>query len=758
VNGFAAAALASASLALFGASGMVGPIEGATVYAVRINGIQVSDGSVVVRDANGDLLVRGDDLHSWRITPHDAGTKIEGLQYFRLTALPGLRYAISAADVTLDLTVPPALFDRTVIDLTATSPPHPPPAHGALLKYEAFLERTPASAFNFSGFADVGGFRGDEAFGSTFIAGAPSGRQRFVRLETQWRRDFGNAVLHIGDSTRVGSTMFPPERFAGVEWATDFTLNPYLVTYPVPTIEGIATTPTVLDVLINGEQTASVTVPAGPYDISGLSLPSGEGAVQFATRDLSGRILAAVAPFYSGIGLLKHGLTTNSIAVGVDRQRFGESSFSYGSNVAAYTRRIGISDRSTVEADAGYASGALSGAIADDVLLDNYGVLTSGIGVSSNERSGGVELVMGFAHADRSFGIAAREQLATAGFAAPGSPPSKSLVRSGLIALSFDAGRIGALQMVYTLQTNAAGARTAMVVGALNGKLRAATVRLAYIRTVAPVTENGASLSVAVPLGPGGTLNIGGVAQRFGGGATMETVQDLPAGGPGMGYAISAGKVGGVENDEARIAAANDALTFSVDASRTGKNVTVSAGASGVIGVIDGRPFSSRQIGSQSFGIVDLGGFGNVRVFVNNSYAGRTGSNGRLTVTLLPYQANDVRFEPTDLPISATIGDVHRIVSTRAGGGAAIEFDVRAASAASATIVDAAGTPLLAGSVVTSDVATFVVGTGGEVYLTDLRRGKQIFHSEAAGKICSFVVDIEQAPAAGTNLGTFACR
>lgn len=758
MNALAATAVLSASLALLGAGGAAAPTGMVAVYAIRINGVQVSDGTVVVRDANGALLVRADDLHRWRITPHDTATEIDGLRYFALTALPGLRYTISEADMRLDLIIPPALFDRTAIDLSSTNQPRPLPARGAVLKYDAILESAPCPAVNFSGFADLGGFQGDEAFGSTFIASSQSGRQRFVRLETQWRRDFDSKVLHVGDSTLGGSTMFPSERFAGVAWATDFTLNPYLVTYPVPTIYGIATTPTVLDVLINGEQSASVAIPAGPYDITGLSLPSGEGAVQFATRDMSGRILSSAAPFYSGIGLLKRGLTSASMAVGVDRLRFGEASSSYGSALAAFTRRVGISDRSTVELDAGYASGAVSGAVADDVLVDNYGVLTTGVGVSSNHRSGGVDLVTGFAHADRSFGFALREQLATAGFAAPGSPPDRSLVRSSLIAVSYDARRFGALQTIYSLQTNAAGIRTVTVIAALNGKIRAATVRLAYIRTVAPMIENGASLSVAFPLGPGGTLNIGGVAQRFGGGVTMQTVQDLPAGGPGIGYAIGAGKIGGVENDEVRIAAANDSMTISAGAARTGKNVTASAGATGVIGVIDGRPFSSRQIGSQSFGIVDLGGFGNVRVFVNNSYAGRTDSNGRLTVTLLPYQANDVRFEPTDLPITATIGDVHRIVSTRARGGAVIKFDVRAASAASATLVDAAGTPLSAGSVVTSDVSSFVVGFGGEVYLTGLKRGQQVFHSESAGKICSFVVNIGQAPAAGTNLGTFACR
>jgi outer membrane usher protein len=759
VKGFAAAAIVCASIALLGATAATNPAASESIYAVRINGLLVSNGTIVAVDANGDILVQFDDLRRWRITPHAPGSEINGVRYVKLSALPGVRQRISTADMTLDLDVPPAIFDRTSIDLAAANPPKPLPASGALLKYDAFLTSAPNAGFQFAGFADIGGFRGNESFGSTFVAGATTGGQRVVRLDTQWHRDFDDSVMRVGDATLTGSTLFPATRFAGIQWATDFALQPYLVTYPVPTFEGIATAPTVLDVLINGEQAASVAIPAGPYDISGLTLPSGAGTVQLTARDLAGRIFASASPFYAGTALLKRGLSSSSTAFGVERQAFGESSFDYGSALGSFTRRIGISDRSTLEADAGFAAGSLSAGIANDVLVDDFGVLTTGFGVSSGRSSGGFDAVLGLAHADRSFGYSVREQIATAGFAAPGSEPhGRSPVRSEQVALGFDAGRFGALQAAYALQTDATGTKTATVIAALNSRLRLATIRLAYVRTVAPTPENGASLSLSVPIGPGRTLNISGVAQRFGGGATVQTAQDLPAGGPGVGYAISSGRMSGVENDAARVVGATDAMNFSADVERTGNAVSTSAGASGVAGVLDGRPFSSRQIGAQAFGIVELGGFANVRIFVNNAYAGRSGSDGRLTVTLLPYQANDVRFEPTDLPIDATIGDVHKVVSTRAGGGAVIEFDVRGPDAASATVVDGIGVPLSTGSIVTSASESFVVGFGGEVYLTDLKRGPNVFHGEIAGRTCSFVVNVGQTLAAGTNLGTFSCR
>ena len=63
----------------------------------------------------------------------------------------------------------------------------------------------------------------------------------------------------------------------------------------------------------------------------------------------------------------------------------------------------------------------------------------------------------------------------------------------------------------------------------------------------------------------------------------------------------------------------------------------------------------SRRIG-RAFGLVDLPGFPDVRVYLDNREAGRTDADGRLLLPgLRPYESNRVRLEVDDLPLDAEI-------------------------------------------------------------------------------------------------------
>ena len=79
------------------------------------------------------------------------------------------------------------------------------------------------------------------------------------------------------------------------------------------------------------------------------------------------------------------------------------------------------------------------------------------------------------------------------------------------------------------------------------------------------------------------------------------------------------------------------------------------AGVNGSVALIDGEVAVSRRI-DRAFGLVNLPGFPDVRVYLDNREAGRTDADGRLLLPgLRPYESNRVRLEVDDLPLDAEI-------------------------------------------------------------------------------------------------------
>jgi outer membrane usher protein len=102
----------------------------------------------------------------------------------------------------------------------------------------------------------------------------------------------------------------------------------------------------------------------------------------------------------------------------------------------------------------------------------------------------------------------------------------------------------------------------------------------------------------------------------------------------------------------------------------------------------------SRRI-DRAFGLVDLPGFPDVRVYLDNREAGRTDADGRLLLPgLRPYEGNRVRLEVDDLPLDAeiTTAEVEAVPFDRSG--MTIEFPLARLQQATAVLLARDGSPL----------------------------------------------------------------
>jgi len=157
-----------------------------------------------------------------------------------------------------------------------------------------------------------------------------------------------------------------------------------------------------------------------------------------------------------------------------------------------------------------------------------------------------------------------------------------------------------------------------------------------------------------------------------------------------------------------------------VDASYQQGDKALRASLDGAVAYADGQAGLTRQLG-RAFGVVDVPGYPDVTVFVENREVGRTDARGRLFLPQLnPYQENRVRIRPEDLPLTAQIDVEEKIAVPFDRSGVGVTFDVHQSRTALATLVDRDGRPLPAGLELSGDEGSVLaqVADKGFAYIT----------------------------------------
>ncbi len=132
----------------------------------------------------------------------------------------------------------------------------------------------------------------------------------FVRLDTNWTIDdpANMRVLRLGDSISRGGVGGGPLRFAGIQAARNFSVQPGFVTIPLPSLSASAALPSVVDVYVDGALRQSRDVQPGPFEIADVPVVTG-GGVQLIVRDLLGREVLYRQSYYSAPTLLRRACT-----------------------------------------------------------------------------------------------------------------------------------------------------------------------------------------------------------------------------------------------------------------------------------------------------------------------------------------------------------------------------------------------------------------------------------------------------------------
>jgi outer membrane usher protein len=734
------------------------------VVELRVNDQADSTTLVVRRDHDGTLLIRAEDLASLRLRPPERGAvQVNGERYYRLGADMGAHVVFDDGTQSGQVTLPPSAFLPTQRESTPPAPARPlrgPP--GAFVNYDLSLEQGSQYSAG-GGFMEWGIFGAPGVLTGTLVARYEPEQRSVARLDTTWTRDFPDrlATLRVGDAISTPGAWGRAVRFGGVQFGTNFSTQPSLVTTPLLAARGEATVPSTVDVFVNNRRVAREQVPPGPFAIDRLPALSGAGQLQVVVTDALGRQQVISQPYYSGTALLRPGLDEYSVELGSLREDYGLRSFGYGAAVGSATWRHGFSDALTgggrVEAQ---ADGMV--ALGTDLAWQagRLGIVTAQAAASTSADGATGHLAgLGLEYGGRRFNAHAHAQATSEGFRQVGLSELESRPRLRFFGgFGWDLQHYGSVQLAYGLQSY----HDADPIETFGLSYMLTLGRLGYLGLFGSVTDAAGAdssllLTWTLPLGDRRTFSStlehagDGAARGLAAHATLQ--RGLPS-DAGFGYRLSASTT---DEHDASLAWQGRAGTVSAEYAHRNGGSGVRVGATGAVALTGAGVLTARRL-DQSFAVVQVADYPGLTVYLDNQPVGRTDAKGRVLVApLRAYERNQVSVNPVEVPLDGAIDVAAIDVIPGFRSGTLVQFPVTRADAASLRLVQEDGSPVPAGAQADLGGASFPVALDGLLYLEGLREPTRLQVRWQAGE-CS--VPVRRPPGSDPvpDLGTLRCR
>ena len=686
-----------------------------------------------------------------------------------LAELPGVQVQYDAAQQRVTLTAPLALLNlpETTLNVPGISPHKVSSAPGLLLNYDLYGTAGQHAATSLSAYNEL------RAFGRWGVASSTSLSQwqrsdgarqsRTVRLDTGWSQSWPDRLLtlRVGD-TLTGSTGWSrATRIGGIQIGSNFALQPYLVTTPVPALLGSATLPSQIDLYVNGMRQYNGQVPAGPFQLNTQPSISGAGNAQVVLTDAFGRSTTLNFSLYGTQALLKPGLTSWSAELGWVRRNYGLSSNDYARQpMLSGTWRRGLSDAFTAEAHAEATKGLASVGAGGAGLLGQAGVLTGALAHSSGAGRNGSQLNLGYHWNDRRFNVALNGSRSSGQYRDVATLYGSAVARaSGSATVGFNADQAGSFSLSYLYQ-NYPGQTASRYVSAgwYKSLGRSTSLSVTANRDLTDRRLYSVFLNLSWALDARTSASTG--LQRDNGSThvTASATRSTPNEG-GWGWSAAARAGGGRNGGRGELDYLGPWGRYAAGINAQPGSNYAYGNANGALVFMDGRPFAARQI-YDAFALVSTAGVPDVPVRLENRPIGRTDGHGHLLVTPLgAYQNNKLGIDPMGLPAALRIERVDAIAAPSDRAGTLVEFAIEPVRAALVTLHDGAGQPLALGSgvQVNGRAGTAIVGYDGEVYLDTLAEHNRLRVQTPKGACTARFDHSPQADGAIPRIGPLAC-
>ena len=754
----AALAAAVAPCALAQSPAPAGARDRLLPLEVTINNTLVGSWALLERD--GVLYAPAAAFDEWRINRGGGGAArltrrirrprgadavpvtYRGEAWYALTEVPGFQAKFNFVNQSVDLVFSSAAFAATRLTTEEATRAKLDPVEPALfVNYDLSLNysRSPGSRgeqdlgfLSELGYATGLGVFTSSYVGRNMVERDPLRPRSVRRLETTFTRDYpdSNMTLRVGDSATRPGLLGRGTYFGGVQLSRNFGLTPGFVTQPIPLISGTSSAPSTVELYINDALRQTSNVPAGPFVIDNQALVSGSGQARLVVRDVLGRETVIVQPFFSHASLLSEGLSDWSVEAGAPRRNLGSENANYGRGFAAGLWRHGYSRSLTIESTGEVGRHTQTGGLGLLFELPAQTLGMAGVAASHDDARGvGSHWVLGVEHLSLRHGFSVNMQGASRNFRQLGlgdvaSPTKRELSASysynsttlgyfgvGLARIeTYDKGTLSTLSGNYSISLPGGGAVT-------------------FSATRVMGISSGTSFGVNLTMPLTKEVNLSSAATRRAGGTDAYVRVSKALGAEsGVGWRLLAGARESKAYGEGGLYYQGNSMLVSAEASQSATQQALRLGAQGGLVFVDGSLYTSRKL-DNSFAVVEVPGYPNVGIGVHGAVLTRTDAAGKALVPrLIPYQANSIRLDPTELPINAEIDSIEQVVVPRLRSAVKLTFPVRSGRGALIKIVFDDGQPAPAGAQIelVGDKQEFFVARRGEAFVTGLQEANRL--------------------------------
>ena len=727
---------------------------------LEVNVNNAPGGSWTLLERDGVLYAPAEAFEEWRLArrPDSPPIQHRGQTWYSLGSLPGFQSRINLANLSVDLVFSPTAFAQTrVAEHEPEKQKHAVAAEPALfLNYDtnfSYTKPRDARADRDLGLLGEIGFSNRlGVFTTSFVArhldGAnPSAPRSFNRLESTFTRDWPQQglTLRAGDATTRAGVLGRPIYFGGLQLGRNFGLTPGFITQPIPVISGSSSAPSTVELYVNDALRQTSRVPTGPFVIDNFPLLTGAGQARLVVRDVLGRETVIVQPFFTHSNLLEQGLSDWSVEAGWTRHDLGSENDGYGQPFLSGIWRRGITKGFTVEAQGqlGKDTRTLGGGVMYTLPWQMLGI--GALSVSNDRtRGNGAQWLAGLEHNSLRHGFSLHLRGATRRYAELGLEPGFLPNRRELSAsYSYSDDKFGSLGIGYARIDSYD--RGPIVTYTANysrriGERAAITFSLTHVDGTGGGTSVGVNLQVPLENHVNVSAALTHRSQQTD--AYVSASKGIAA-DTGLGWRVLGGARDATPYTEGGLYWQGGKVLLTGDASVSKQQQALRLGAQGGLVFMDGELFAARRLDS-SFALVEVPGYADVGIGVHGRLLTRTDSKGRALVPrLLPYQANSIRLDPTELPISAELDTIEQIVVPPARSGVKVVFPVRSGRGALIKIVFDDGEPAPAGAEIEllGDKQEFFVARRGEAFVTGLQPKNEL-RLKWRGASCGFTVEL----------------
>lgn len=713
---------------------------------VQINSATV--GSWVLLERNGELMASESMLENWRVRPPPIGEAFEHLQdrWYPLSALAGFSAQFDKVEQALHLEFSAEAFQLSSLEPSEMKLQAQSPALWAgFVNYDLSLSQQDSSASpalrNAAGLWELGLSSPWGLLTSSHVLrqlNSTDGleQREHVRLETTFNRDFPQyqLSLRLGDSNTSGEAGSRAVFFGGVQIGRNFNLRPGFVTQPVPILSGAATSPSTVELYVDGALRQVSRVPSGPFTLQDPSLLGVDGQVSLVVRDALGRETVMSQTLYRKAQLLAPGLSDWTVEGGTLRYQLGTATSYYGETFVSGHWRQGWLPGLTVLGQA-QGSRELQNARAGAIVGLPAGWLLEVVGAySENTQAGsGLEKSLGLQYQHAGLYLHAQTVHSQDSYRALGlmtSPNYRSqdtislgLPISNASNLAFSLARVRD-QNTYTIETRSLVYSHQVGPGRLNLSLtQVQGARQGYSHM----------LLWTMPLGPWAPrTNVQAfVSQRdeqtmFYAGMSKEPSPQAP-----WGWRLLNSQTAGATAQELGLYHLGQRTQLQADLKLSDNAQFGRLSLQGAWVVVDGDVYATPQSNS-SMALVEVPGLADVGVGLHGRVQAYTDARGRALITQLqPYNNNTITLNANDLPIGAEIDNISIEVLPPQRSAIKALFQVRTGQSALLRLVLDDDTEVPAGAQlrIVNDIdpaRVFYVARKGQVFVTGLAQDNRL--------------------------------